>query len=170
MGLDITAYSKLRAHESQSINHEEAWDLGLVGIYRNPDFPDHASDLEEKFYRCDGEEHEFRAGSYRWYNTWRNELAKFAGYPASPYEQYGETRMRHDATVWGGAEGPFSELIHFSDCEGCIGPAYSAKLAKDFADNQAKADQHPDEPFRRLYAHWRKAFELAANGGAVRFH
>ena len=73
-----------------------------------------------------------------------------------------------------GAQGrPFFELIHFSDCEGIIGPKISAKLAKDFADNQAKADVYRvDEAswFREKYSDWRRAFEMAADNGAVEFH
>jgi hypothetical protein len=78
--------------------------------------------------------------------------------------------MRHDAAAWGMSEGPFWELIHFSDCEGTIGPEVSAKLAQDFARYQDQADAHPDERFRDLYATWRTAFEMASQGGAVDFH
>lgn len=72
--------------------------------------------------------------------------------------------------VWNGkANGEaFVELINFSDCEGVIGAEVAKKLAADFAAYQDKAGDKGD--FARVYASWRKAFELAADGGAVCFH
>lgn len=67
-------------------------------------------------------------------------------------------------------EGPFWELISFSDCDGIIGPLVSAKLAQDFGDFQPAADDHPDQHFRDMYARWRTAFETAADTGFVDFH
>jgi hypothetical protein len=71
---------------------------------------------------------------------------------------------------WNGAQGPFSELIHFSDCEGVIGTAVSKKLAADFAAFDEKAKAAGNERYYAKYQEWRKAFEMAANGGAVDFH
>jgi hypothetical protein len=54
-----------------------------------------------------------------------------------------------------------------------FGPIVSAKLAADFAKNQERADKYETtdaEWFRLKYADWRKAFETAADGGAVNFH
>lgn len=53
-----------------------------------------------------------------------------------------------------------------------IGPKTSAKLAMDFAAFQEKADlfDWSDEYYANKYADWRRAFELAADGGAVCFH
>jgi hypothetical protein len=39
----------------------------------------------------------------------------------------------------------------------------------DFAEFQSKADEC-DDHFTLKYAEWRKAFEMAADGGAVSFH
>jgi len=136
----------------------------------NPDFPGRADDI------CDGAAYlaeasdGFTAGSYGSYNRWRDELAQLAGYPLGEYEQYGKKWPSYCAAVWDGATGPFSELIRFSDCEGVIGSTVSAKLAKDFADHQSKADTFSDEWFREQYACWRKAFEMAAQNGCVLFH
>jgi len=81
--------------------------------------------------------------------------------------------------IWADAttKGPFVELINFSDCEGEIGPIVAAKLAKDFAEHQEKARTYvplhndPDEPdwWFNLYKDWRKAFEMASDGGSVCF-
>lgn len=69
---------------------------------------------------------------------------------------------------------PFGQLINFSDYEGLIGPTTSKKLADDFASFAKKAEQIklPDEDrewFLRVYNDFRRAFETAAQGGAVEF-
>jgi hypothetical protein len=160
MGLDISAYSKIRrlplpTDEDHSGEHAR--------IYPNPDFPEQAEGIEDGYYEY---EHgmDFRAGSYSGYNEWRNELARLAGY--APVER---DHSPYAAGAWQKKSGPFWELINFADNEGCIGPKTSAKLAKDFAEFQHNADLHPDEWFRAKYAEWRKAFELAADAGAVDF-
>ncbi len=69
----------------------------------------------------------------------------------------------------------FRELIHFSDCEGFIGPKTSAKLAADFAawrDSAAAMAAQIDQGRWHLekYNEWARAFETAAKGGVVKFH
>ena len=114
----------------------------------------------------------FRAGSYSGYNHWREKLAEIAGYPSIETDRFGSglKEMRHDAGAREAGSGPFYELIWFSDCEGIIGPITSAKLARDFADFQAKADAVEDDYWREKYGKWRQAFEMAAEEGAVDFH
>jgi len=161
MGLDITAYSKLQP----TGDPEGEW---LGG--NDSEFKSRADGLEAGRYDHD-KSIGFRAGSYSGYSEWRNELAKLAGYPAVRHESgYKPPEDLHSAGAWERTEGPFWELIHFSDCEGVIGPKTSAKLAADFATFQEKADAHPDQWFRDRYAKWREAFELASNDGAVAFH
>jgi hypothetical protein len=102
----------------------------------------------------------FRAGSYSGYDEWRNWLAKVGGWSSA-----------EDCWVSGKTEGPFLELICFSDCDGLIGPKISAKLARDFAQFETKAEElSPNEWCIGLYREWRAAFEMAADGGAVWFH
>lgn len=173
MGLDITAYSKLEQVDDAVFDEDadetidrvtgEKIDAFLPCV--NPDFPTRADNLVDRgAYRVTGNPLSFRAGSYGGYNLWRDELAALAGFPDSG------AKRGHAESAWKAASGPFYELINFSDCEGTIGPLTSAKLARDFAEYQAKADAHPDAYFRELYRMWRKAFELAANDGAVDFH
>lgn len=178
MGLDITAYRGLIAAKEgegrDPVYHDEAdWDNGWFKLYPNADFPDRADDLTHGIYRA-AEKFAFRAGSYSGYSAWRDQLAELAGvYAATAHPgQYAGGRMSHAAGAWNGnaSEGPFFELINFSDCEGVIGPRTSAKLAADFAAFQLKADAHSDEWFRITYADWRKAFEMASDNGAVDFH
>lgn len=161
MGLDITAYRGLVPTSDPDAHY-------LSG--NAAEFKARADGLEDGRYdadQCIG----FAAGSYGGYNAWRDQLAQLAGYPRVRHlAGYKPPEDLYAAGAWEATEGPFWELINFSDCEGFIGPKTSAKLARDFAEFQAKADAHEDEWFRRKYAEWRKAFELAANDGAVDFH
>lgn len=180
MGLDITAYRGLRkANDGEGRDpkypEEADYDNGWHQMWVNPDFHGREDSIEHKSIYHAEDHYGFLAGSYSGYNEWRDELANLAGYPGAPHpspRRLGE--QSHAAYVWEHYEDlrgkPFVELIHFSDCEGVIGPETSAKLARDFAAFQEKADQHPDEYFRRKYNDWRKAFEMAADNGAVMFH
>lgn len=173
MGLDISYYSKLVAaagNEGFDEDGEVKYDDGWFTFYKNPYFPGRADDIQDGAAYMDSDAGGFRAGSYGGYNRWREQLAELAGYELTEFDDYGRVAKCHAAACWHGAEGPFSELINFSDCEGVIGATVSAKLARDFKEFQDKADQHYDEYFKEKYAEWRKAFETAADGGAVRFH
>jgi hypothetical protein len=172
MGLDITAYRQLVKAPAGS-DPEADWDR-CFRFYVNPEFSGRDAGLEPGTVYVRPEPsatYEFRAGSYRGYNDWRNALARLAGF-ARGAEQAWNDGLEH---------GPFIELINFSDCEGVIGPVVSAKLARDFAEWQERANSLAekgrgapwcDAPvwFLGLYAHWRKAFEMAADGGAVALH
>lgn len=161
MGLDITAYRGLTPVENaQDWDSDTRYDAGLVTLYPNPDFPDRSAPLLADVPYKPAEGFGFRAGSYGGYNGWRAELARLAGYSADFH-----------GTGWDVPEsGPFVELVNFSDCEGVLGPIVCAKLARDFAEWQERADQWGDAYWRQKYAEWRKAIEMAADGGAVSFH
>lgn len=177
MGLDITAYRKLEEVRPVA-GDEDGYDEGLASFYESKDFPGRFEGLKEGvFYRA-AEEHGFRAGSYSGYSAWRDWLAKLAGYPAAGAEPSDDSfrdiyrkHHPHAADVWKRDSGPFYELINFTDCDGTLGPVVAAKLAKDFAeyDERAKAAADPDW-YYDLYCEWRKAMEMAADGGAVDFH
>ena len=171
MGLDICYYGGLHKLSSQPTDQAAIERLldrrDVVHIYSNESFPGRAEPLEQgAFYTFDFEGEGFRAGSYSGYGNWRRQLAKLAGYqsPEAVWDSISIT------------SGPFYELINFSDCEGTIGPAVSAKLAADFAEFQSAADKSVDDGdwdpkyFVSLYNNWRKAFETAADNGAVCFH
>ena len=174
MGLDITAYRKLtpaNGNEAFDETGELKYEDGWIQLCKNHDFPGSADDIQDRHAYKAEDSDGFHAGGYGGYNNFREQLAELAGYPQTEYEKYGKKWPSFAATVWNDPKpGPFVELINFSDCEGVIGCAASAKLAKDFADFQAKADAHEDERFRQKYAEWRKAFDMASDGGAVRFH
>lgn len=169
MGLDVTAYSGLSRVDNPDLDeygdpvewrtmwlaHPEKIDV----TERN--WPGRSKGIEPGAVYLFSEKVVFRAGSYMGYNSWRNSLAILAGYLDDTY-----VRERVSS-------GPFVELIHFSDCEGIIGPVVAEKLAEDFAEYQSKVDQAPDnhiDGFHRLYADFRRAFELARDNGAVDFH
>lgn len=164
MGLDITACSKLTPYIGPTDHHgEPQTEEDYFNVYRNPAFVARADELKNGCYLAAASTY-FQAGSYRGYNIWRNHLARMAGYSS-------------DEAVWKQTGGPFWELIHFSDCEGAIGPQTSAKLAKDFQDWQGRAEAYAvsiraeeSSWFLKKYAEWREAFELASDDGAVLFH
>jgi hypothetical protein len=158
MGLDITAYSRLKPAPDAEVN-EDGYPVNwgdFVQIRENPDFPGRAKGLTNRAIYKVGESFGFRAGSYSGYNEWRSQLADLTGKPEATY--------RLDS------KGPFAELICFSDCEGVIGPEVSKKLAKDFADWEDRARKSGDEYFFSKYQEWKRAFEMASQNGAVDFH
>lgn len=177
MGLDVTAHRKIAKVDAVFDNCGEPIDPvtrepieGGFHLYVNSDFPGRAGEIEDgAVYRSEAFTH-VAAGPYSYYNRWRDELAKLAGWPESSYEQYGKTWPSYAASAWSADSGPFYELICFSDCEGTLGTEVCVKLAKDFAQHQSKADAHSDERFRQKYAEWRAAVEFAADGGAMKFH
>lgn len=177
MGLDITAYRKVRLMDTELTRKDEDYydfveENGGFTTYVNEAFPGRADPiLDGRGYETDEEAFGFRAGSYSGYNDWRNQLAELAGYACVESERpYRGKELRCDESAFNADSGPFHELISFSDCEGIIGSVAAKKLAKDFADFQEKADSFGDEYFRRKYADWRKACEMAADDGCIKFH
>jgi hypothetical protein len=171
MGLDITAYSRLK----QVGRHTADWceDDSHVSAYAYSDFPRSfrgipvlgtrtssgfggaMTFLEGGCYELTSETevHAFRAGSYGGYNQWRADLQ----------EQFNPGRD---------PDGPFYELIWFADNEGSIGPDAARDLLTDFEQHAARYDPPGDFPeyARGKYADWMRACALAADGGLVRFH
>jgi hypothetical protein len=172
MGLDITYYKGLTKNKLHNQLEDEELDYNTeVSFWINPYFPGRNGSIEAGFSYIFASSGAFRAGSYSGYNNWREQLAKFAGYPATPVSYYGEAPTpRHDQGAFSVEGGPFWELINFADNEGVIGPEVSAKLAKDFETFQERADAFGDKWWRSRYKMWREAFEAAAQGGAVKFH
>ncbi len=170
MGLDISAYKGLKKLDA-TVNEDGEAVFRSTGEtldwqeyctpYINPDFEGRAEGLEADAVYGFEASMGFRAGSYSGYNWWRRQLAVLAGYGS-------------DQKAFESDGGPLWELICFSDCEGSIGPVVSAKLAREFAELQPKVDALADTEeyayFRSLYASWREAFEMAAQGGMVDFH
>jgi hypothetical protein len=177
MGLDISAYSKMTPAPGIGDENLAAYWAEIIA-HQEKSFPGRTEGLTSgSHFKCE-ELHAFRAGSYGGYNWWRNQLALMA-YGKSAEEIWSDPNLA----------GPFIEVINFSDCEGIIGPVVAAKLARDFSNHieQAKRfapqrsgdddpifDSNPPSErqgwFLEAYQLWARAFELAADGGCVRFH
>jgi hypothetical protein len=169
MGLDITAYRNLTEKPNAALD-EDGYPEEGVRFWNNADFPGRFDGLKEGMVYEYAECYDFRAGGYGGYNEWRERLAKLAEYPATEYKRWGLKELRHDAGAWARGSGPFYELINFADNEGTIGPVVAKKLAADFAEWDERAKATGDEWFYDRYQAWRKAFEMAADNGAVSFH
>lgn len=162
MGLSVSAYKKI---SKVDVTNDDGERLGYLRAWVNPDFPGRADEIEHRAWYAYEDSCKGISRSYGGYGDWRNQLAELAGWPTKP-----GAKRSHAESAWEAESGPFWELINFADNEGVIGAAVSAKLAKDFAAYQEKADAHPDQFFRAGYADMRRAFELAADGGCVDFH
>lgn len=169
MGLDITAYSRLKPVGK----HTDDWcdDENHVSAYAYDCFPQSFRGIETlgTMWGLDGSPfldggcfqtttetvtHDFYAGSYGGYNRWRADLQR----------QFNPERK---------PDGPFYELIWFADNEGTIGPDASCDLLADFREHAGSysPDVHDDYKgyFRQRYEDWTRACELAADGGLIRF-
>jgi hypothetical protein len=176
MGLDITAYSGLVLRpdaapdeDGSPVDYDKFWRAYPETIEASEKhFPGRSDGIASGATYGFSTKFRFRAGSYGGYGEWRHWLARLVGYDSA-----------RDIWEQSDAGGPFVELIHFSDCEGVIGPGVAAKLAKDFAEWEERAaawasDDGDDADdavwFLQKYREWKHAFELAADGGAVEFH
>ena len=182
MGLDISAYRSVTKLDVNFDEGGEAIDKVTgepvdydVRVYANPDFPGREEGVEDRAVYTAKDGMSFRTG-YGSHGAWREELAKLAGYQATPVDRgYGSVTEMHSGGAWSAESGPFWELINFSDCEGTIGPVVSAKLARDFSDWGERASKHDeanalDGYFYKRFQEWCQAFEMAADGGLVDFH
>ena len=181
MGLDITAYRNLTKADGLTANeHYEVIDANgeeidgywedyvvIVTQYTEQQWPGRTAPLEDWTVYSFTEDFGFRAGSYSGYSGWRNLLAMFAGFESA---QAVWKLPRH-------TNGAFFEHISFTDADGVIGSVVAAKLAKDYAEWQDRAEKYAltlegetGEWFIAKYNDWRKAFEMASDNGAVLFH
>lgn len=158
MGLDITAYRKLKVvnepkldEEGDLLDWDTNWQAGGSMEWSEKHFPGRGEGIDPKTVYSWEESFGFRAGSYSGYNWWRAKLEQFA------------------------KNGAFHELIEFADNQGVIGPIVSKKLAQDFKENKESALEYAKkldegEWWIGQYERWQEAFEMASDGGAVDFH
>jgi hypothetical protein len=178
MGLDITSYGGLfRIEPSRTaqemvnmfLEHGHWWKPGASLAWAEKEFPGRtAGEITTKgeslvvdaIYGFSSR-YTFRAGSYSGYGDWRDWLATVGGW-----------RNAEDCWEVGSLGDPFYELISFADNEGVIGSTVAAKLAKDFQNpiHERAALAEGGEWNLKMFHTWRRAFEIAADHGAVDFH
>ena len=118
MGLDTSAYSKIKQEKHGDIY------IGRDEFGTRPDLSEgEYVESDDSIYRG------FRAGSYSGYNRWRENLS-MSIHGVMP------SIIWNSPEKYAGKE--FFEIINFSDCEGCFGPKFSAKLHADFVNNRDK--------------------------------
>jgi hypothetical protein len=162
MGLDIAAGRRAKMlpfADPDTYDYTRA--LNLYPYPNHPPFADHSDGLPQGIYEV-AARISFRAGSYSGYNRWREALAELV-HSTTP-----EVIWKAPDEYRGSA---FYEIIHFSDCEGCIGPKTSRKLAADFAEYEERAREAwgADSYEFGVYQDFRRAFTIAADEGAVEF-
>jgi hypothetical protein len=156
--------------------------LDLVIPYINPDFAARASDLTASAYFAEVADFDIHF-TYSAFNRWREWLAGIAGISVPSPRSDGRGGLSHWWTecsaIEARGEAPavrFWQLLHFSDCEGVIGPTVCKILADDFDAMAETVEQEIFEPEtadwrRAAYQGWREAFRAAGNsGGWVSFH
>ncbi len=168
MSVDILAFSKVEFLEV--LPDTESWenkywvnpdnDTDYVPSYRYYAYR-MPPIVKNGVYRIRGDSDSVSMG-YAGYNWWREWLCL-------------QVNGIQPDTVWGTRDDaatmtlPFYELIDFADNEGVIGTIAAAELARDFAEWQDKVNASSEERFREVYGRMRRLFEIAANGGYVRY-
>ena len=161
MGLDCTAYSNIKLLHEINKNNEDTddfWERGLARLYMTG-FARHSDNLKDGWYEAE-DSYGWCAGSYSGYNRWRNTVSEVGlGVPAKVvwenFDQYED-----EGLAW---------LVHFSDCEGFIGPETSKKILVGLQKIQ-EDNLFTDEYDLVKLNHWIIGMTLAANNGAVVFH
>lgn len=181
MGLDIMAYENVE--RVGPVDPELEPVEGTAHLQPNDAFLSVADGLTARVYRVGERTHEFRAGSYSYYNAWREDLARLTGTTSTALFAGGSpTSFADPVRRFFGLVRPatalptaFRELILFSDCEGTIGRATPKKLAANFAEWETRAMAFAGalgeraDGFRSVYLDFKTAFEVASNDGAVQF-
>lgn len=169
MGLDISVITKWAYATTPCVLDEHAMCTTHLRLDLSGEFPDQVRDLQPGCIDVEAR-WVFRAGSYSWYNLWRDHLCRAAnGFPVEEIwmDPYGE----REALFW--------ELLNFSDCQGTLGPAACAACAGDM---RAYMDGGAHERyleglegglvrgFDESMKDWSRAFEETSAGGLLLFH
>lgn len=172
MGLDITAYSRLKPMDPQPVG-EEAIEKACMedGILLsiNPHFPIHADQITDGVYVRDW--NSGTAHARAWYGTYhhfRNMIAQSFG--------YADMLAMSTAGMDKPEQCPLHRLVYFSDCEGTIGPMTSRAISDELIAHYSTfakfaAIKWPEgyvfyvDFYRALIV----CFTLASDGGAVEF-
>lgn len=165
MGVSITVYSDLEFIVGNEDLSEEAIDTlrlcdKLVYLYPNPHFMDHTDGLKEGFYYY-ADTADIMHRSYSGYGLWRETLCKII------HEVQPKVVWNHPEAF---ADKPFYRLIHFSDCEGFLGPKTSINLLGDFDLFQDIIKENWSLDFEDSFVeNWIAGLELAKENGVVTY-
>lgn len=181
MGLDIYAYGKTVCISNGLINGEpinpqtgEVWEDYEDGVipYANSHYKKQAQGIKSHEYYTYEESLQFWSTGYGFYSSWREELAKLAGYEPLPFEQIkgnpSSSIMSYTEGAISKKSGPFIDLIDFSDCEGSIDSQTCKVLLEDFKKFQNKA-LLKEEWFKIGYNKWINGLNMAVNEGFLIF-
>lgn len=181
MGLDISAYSNIKLIKKMVLD-KNGYKIEPKRVNRFvcldvlDDFKERADGIASGFYTYTNR-YSYRFGSYSLYNVWREELAKLFGYgdsggSISDFFIEKELFATGDA-VENHTEGPFWELINFSDCDGFFGYKCCAKIWSDFWSNHCKfKEKFRDDMDDLFYARamkLEKIFSIGMKNGCVVF-
>lgn len=183
MGLDISAYKNVKKVDVSELDEYEREDL--CKIFCNG-FKDQYSSLEVgAFY--DGENEHFCRIGYGGYSLFRERLAEIGGWgkhivpnPDCSDSDYDNQsyyhRFPHIADIYhqegDTVDGPFVEIIIFSDCEGFIDAIHCKKLYEDFCkfEEVAKVRLKDELNFMNFYKSMKEAFKFGSENGFVNYH
>lgn len=183
MGLDIGAYKNVRKVDVSELDDDEYEDMQQV--FCNG-FKEQYSGLEVGSY-YDGEYEWFCRISYGAYSLFRDRLAEIGGwnkhlvdkphFSDNNYENKNYFhRFPHIAGVYNTGnetvDGPFVEIIIFSDCEGFIDSKNCKKLYDDFCKYEDKAKEvlHEEDRFLKFYLDLKESFKYGSQSGFVWYH
>ena len=167
------------------INMDDLEDGGFIEVYIGQ-FKEQGGDLiNNGIYSYTDESNPCSIG-YGGYSHFRECLAEIGGhkkfivekprYTDSNYENLDYFyRFPHIASLYNNGkdvcDGPFVEVILFSDCEGVICSSVCSKLYVDFKEHKPKAKEYfaDNERFYNFYIGMMEAFKYGAENGLVQF-
>lgn len=187
MGLDVSAVTNWKQVDITEEFYQEE-DHEYHRVYHNKHFPSHTEELSNVTYYealdYDGDFHM----SYGGYSSFRDFLAKLAGYYHQTPEptDYSDPEYRnkhydhmypHVAGIYKDdsvtMESDFVALIHFSDCEGIISNKWCKLLDAAFDKYLPEVDKLPeDDYYKQKYYDMAECVKAAANSekGFLYFH
>lgn len=154
MGVSITAYSHIKFLQKE---FDEDYDTDKETYLWQPSFPERSNGFLEGHYEFSSKLR-IADKSYGGYNKWREQLCRIV-HGFNPKYLWDHADLKEFQKL------PFFELIHFSDCEGFLGPVTCSHILRDFKSNETLLR---DNNLNDL-DEWIIGLELAALTGVVRF-
>jgi hypothetical protein len=127
MGVSIRAYNNIRKSDYVLPEDEEDTPDGIVKLVALARWPRQSAGIVDQGMYSYATMISERIGSYPGYSSFRNLLAQIA-----EYSLLDDDRYPYQAAACYASEGPFQELLSFSDCSGTINNEVVVKLLADF--------------------------------------